>query len=492
MTGRQSEIRTQILDLAAEYCQEAFPPKGFVAGEDPIPVSGKSFDAAEMRLLVDSALDFWLTTGRFARQFEREFARWMGVRECSLVNSGSSANLLAISALTSPKLGERRLVPGDEVITLAAGFPTTVNPIIQNGLVPVFVDVTVPTYNVDVTQLQAALSTRTRAVMLAHTLGNPFDVAAVTAFTRKHNLWLIEDCCDAVGSTYAGRKAGTFGDLATTSFYPAHHITMGEGGAVLTHQPLLRTLVESFRDWGRDCWCQPGCDNTCGKRFDWQLGDLPCSYDHKYTYSHIGYNLKLTDMQAAVGVAQLDKLDGFVEARRRNFRMLRDGLRGVDDFFILPESTACGEPSWFGFPIAVRPGAPFTRNQVTAYLEERKIATRLLFGGNLTRQPAYRNSVYRITGSLANTDFAASRVFWIGLYPGITPAMAGYTLETLRSACTSLTSATSSHTIVTNPLACRDHLIHNNRGDSLLTQAPVSPRSSLREIRSGKDAQTGS
>jgi CDP-6-deoxy-D-xylo-4-hexulose-3-dehydrase len=431
MSDRTQELRAKILDLTGEYCAEKFAARAFVPGESSVPVSGKVFDATEMRMLVDAALDFWLTTGRFAERFEREFAHWFGVRECILTNSGSSANLLAVSALTSPRLGDRRLLPGDEVITVAAGFPTTVNPIIQNGLVPVFVDITLPTYNVDVAQLESALSTRTRALIFAHTLGNPFDLAAVTAFARRHGLWLIEDCCDAVGSLYQGRKVGTFGDLATVSFYPAHHITMGEGGAVLTNKPLLRTLVESFRDWGRDCWCAPGCDNTCGKRFDWQLGALPCGYDHKYTYSHIGYNLKLTDMQAAVGVAQLQKLDGFIEARRRNYEALRHGLRELEEFFILPEATYGTEPSWFGFPIAVRPDAPFTRNEVTALLEERKIATRLLFGGNLTRQPAYRDCGFRIAGSLKNTDFIMNQVFWIGLYPGIGPQILDYMLESL-------------------------------------------------------------
>jgi len=430
-----SDLREQILRLVAEYHAEAFAAKTFVSGESAVPVSGKVFDAAELQHLVDASLDFWLTTGRYAARFEKEFARWMGIRECLLVNSGSSANLCAVSALTSPKLGDRRLVPGDEVITVAAGFPTTVNPIIQNGLVPVFVDVTLPTYNVDVTQLEAALSPRTRALIIAHTLGNPFDIDAVTEFARRHKLWLIEDCCDAVGSTWRGRKVGSFGDFATTSFYPAHHITMGEGGAVLTNQPLLRTLAESFRDWGRDCWCQPGCDNTCGKRFDWQLGELPCGYDHKYTYSHIGYNLKLTDMQAAVGVAQLQKLDGFLAARRQNFARLREGLRPLEEFFILPEATEGADPAWFGFPIAVRPGAPFSRNQVTGFLEQRKIATRLLFGGNLTRQPAYQGQNFRTIGNLKNTDFVMDRVFWIGLYPGITPAMLDYTVETFHSLC---------------------------------------------------------
>jgi CDP-6-deoxy-D-xylo-4-hexulose-3-dehydrase len=433
VTQRKQELRRQILDLVGEYCAEAFPPRGFVPGESPVPISGKVFDAAEMRLLVDSSLDFWLTTGRFAAQFEKEFARWLGIRECVLVNSGSSANLVAVAALTSPKLGDRRLQPGDEVITLAAGFPTTVNPIIQHNLVPVFIDVTVPTYNVDATQLEAALSPRTRALFLAHTLGNPFDLDAVKAFAARHDLWLIEDICDAVGATYRGRKVGTFGDLATTSFYPAHHITMGEGGSVLMEQPLLRTLVESFRDWGRDCWCAPGKDNTCGKRFDWQLGELPCGYDHKYTYSHIGYNLKLTDMQAAVGVAQLQKLDGFIEARQRNFALLREGLRDLEEFFVLPEATAGAEPSWFGFPIAVRAGAPFTRHGAIHELEKRKIATRLLFGGNLVRQPAYQNVAYRIAGPLTNTDFVMDRVFWVGVYPGITPAMAEYVLDSFHA-----------------------------------------------------------
>jgi CDP-6-deoxy-D-xylo-4-hexulose-3-dehydrase len=433
VTERAQQLRSQILQLAAEYCGEAFAPRAFVAGETQVPVSGKVFDGAEMSSLVDSCLDFWLTTGRFADQFEREFARWMGVRECVLVNSGSSANLLAISALTSPKLGDKRLQPGDEVITLAAGFPTTVNPILQNNLVPVFIDVALATYNADVTQLEAALSPRTRAIFFAHTLGNPFDLDAVTAFARKHDLWLVEDCCDAVGAIYKGRKTGTFGDLATTSFYPAHHITMGEGGSVLTEKPLMRTLVESFRDWGRDCWCAPGKDNTCGKRFDWQLGDLPCGYDHKYTYSHIGYNLKMTDMQAAVGVAQMGKLEGFIAARRRNFQALHDGLRDLQDILLLPEATPGAEPSWFGFPVAVRADAPFTRNQIIRHMEERKVATRLLFGGNLVRQPAYQNAPHRIAVPLTNTDFVMNQVFWIGVFPGITPAMMDYMLETLHA-----------------------------------------------------------
>jgi CDP-4-dehydro-6-deoxyglucose reductase, E1 len=423
---RKQALRDQILDLVSEYYQAAFPARDFVPGRDSVPVSGRVFDAVDMRHLVDSGLDFWLTTGRFADRFEREFARYMGVREAILVNSGSSANLVALACLTSPKLGARRLRPGDEVITVAAGFPTTVNPIIQNGLVPVFVDVLIPTYNIDVSQLEAAWSEKTRAVMVAHTLGNPFDVAAVKEFVARHDLWLVEDCCDAVGATYQGQNAGTFGHLATASFYPAHHITMGEGGCVLTDSPMLRTLGESFRDWGRDCWCQPGKDNTCGKRFEWQLGGLSCGYDHKYTYSHIGYNLKLTDMQAAVGVSQLSKLPSFIEARRRNFRFLREKLSDLEEFFILPCPTPGSEPSWFGFPIAVRPGAPFDRNDAVRFLEDRKIATRLLFGGNLIRQPAYRDVPHRVVGELPNTDFVMERLFWVGTYPGITEFMLDY------------------------------------------------------------------
>lgn len=423
-------LRSQIVDLVRQYFSEAFAPHPFIPGKTIIPYAGRVFDEDELIQLVDASLDFWLTTGRFAEQFEREFARFFGLRHAILVNSGSSANLLALSALTSPQLGGRRLQPGDEVITAATGFPTTVNPIIQNQLVPVFVDVTIPTYNIDVTQLEAALSPKTRAVMSAHTLGNPFDLDAVLEFTRRHNLWLLEDCCDAVGAKYRGKLVGTFSDLATTSFYPAHHITMGEGGCVLTDQPALKKLVESFRDWGRDCWCEPGKENTCGKRFDWQLGGLPQGYDHKYIYSHIGYNLKLTDMQAAVGVAQLKKLPRFVEARRHNFQLLYDGLRDLEEYFILPQATAQSEPSWFGFPIALRPTAPFTRKQVVEFLESRKISTRLLFGGNLVRQPAYIQVPSRVVGNLENADFVMTNVFWVGVYPGLTPAMLEYILET--------------------------------------------------------------
>ena len=431
MSEKAAALRAQILSLVGEFWKEQFAEKPFVPGESPVPVSGRVFDASEIAKLVDSSLDFWLTTGRYAQEFEKRFARLYGLRGASLVNSGSSANLVALSCLTSPKLGDRRLKPGDEVITVAAGFPTTVNPIIQNGLIPVFVDVQIPTYNIDPAHLEAALSPKTRAVMIAHTLGNPFDLDAVTAFVKEHKLWLVEDCCDAVGATYRDRLVGTFGDLASVSFYPAHHITMGEGGAVLTNAPLLKTLLESFRDWGRDCWCDPGKDNTCGKRFDWQLGDLPCGYDHKYTYSHIGYNLKLTDMQAAVGVAQLDKLSGFVAARRRNFDYLHRGLQPLQDCLLLPEKTPHSEPSWFGFPIAVRENAPFRREQLTAFLDSRRIATRLLFGGNLIRQPAYKDANFRVVGDLARTDQVMRDVFWIGVYPGLTQPMLDYVIEAM-------------------------------------------------------------
>jgi CDP-6-deoxy-D-xylo-4-hexulose-3-dehydrase len=433
MNKKAERLRAKILKLTGEYHAEAFPAREFIPGVTPVPVSGKVFDAVEMQFLIDSGLDFWLTTGRFADQFQKEFSRWWGVRNTILVNSGSSANLVALSCLTSPQLGPKALKPGDEVITVAAGFPTTVNPILQNQLVPVFIDVQIPTYNVDVTQLEAALSPRTRAILLAHTLGNPFDLKTVSEFAKKHDLWLIEDCCDAAGARYDGQKVGTFGQLATVSFYPAHHITMGEGGAILTDKPKFKTLAESFRDWGRDCWCDPGQDNTCGKRFDWQLGDLPRGYDHKYSYSHIGYNLKATDMQAAVGLAQLPKLDGFIQRRRENFAYLHAGLADLREFFILPEATPESEPSWFGFPIAVRPGVPFDRNRTVQFLETHKIATRLLFGGNLVRQPAYKNAPKRVIGALENSDFVMHNVFWIGVYPGLTTPMLDYMLETFHA-----------------------------------------------------------
>lgn len=430
--NRADELRRQILQLVEEYSRAAFPAnRPFVGGETPVPVSGRVFDAADVQSLVDCSLDFWLTAGRFSDEFERRFARRLGVRFARLVNSGSSANLLAVSVLTSPTLGDRQLKPGDEVITVAAGFPTTVNPIIQNRAVPVFIDVQLGTYNADVAQLEEALSPRTKAIIFAHTLGNPFDLDSVGEFARKHNLWLIEDCCDALGSTYKDRNVGTFGDLATVSFYPAHHITMGEGGCVLTDSPQLNRLVESFRDWGRDCWCAPGKDNTCGKRFNWQLGTLPCGYDHKYTYSHIGYNLKVTDMQAAVGVSQLEKLNGYIARRRENFAVLKRGLESLQDVFLLPEATPGSNPSWFGFPLAVRPQSGLTRDQVTAHLESRKIGTRLLFGGNLAKQPAYRDIQYRVAGELMNTDYIMNNMFWIGVYPGLNNGMLQHMLDSL-------------------------------------------------------------
>ena len=431
MANRAAELRQKIMDLASEYFQEAFPVREFVPGESPVPVSGKVIDDGDLGLVIDSALDCWFTTGRFAEEFERKLARFVGVRGASLVNSGSSANLAAVSALTSPKLGDRRLKPGDEVITVAAGFPTTVNPILQNRLVPVFVDITVPTYEIDVSQLEAARSEKTRAVVIAHTLGNVFDLEAVTAFAKKYDLWLIEDCCDALGSTWKGRKVGTFGDIATVSFYPAHHITMGEGGAVLTDKPNLQVIIESFRDWGRDCWCDPGKENTCGKRFEWQLGSLPCGYDHKYIYSHIGYNLKATDMQAALGVSQISKLPEFIERRKENFRYLRAALAPCQDYLLLPESTPGADPAWFGFPIGVREGAPFRRDELTRALEAQKIATRLLFGGNLLRQPAYEGCECRVIGDLPGTEFAMNNVFWIGVYPGLTKQMLDFVAATV-------------------------------------------------------------
>ena len=430
MTEKATQLRQQILALTEEFYAEAFAAKEFVAGTSVVPVSGKVIDGKDVASVVDSALDAWFTTGRFAKEFERKLARFFGVRSASLVNSGSSANLVALSALTSPKLGERRLKPGDEVITVAAGFPTTVNPIFQNRLVPVFLDVTLPTYEIDVTKLEAARSEKTKAVMIAHTLGNVFNLDAITAFCKKYNLWLIEDCCDALGSTYKGQKVGTFGDIATVSFYPAHHITMGEGGAVLTDKPALQVLIDSFRDWGRDCWCEPGVDNTCGKRFEWQLGTLPCGYDHKYTYSHVGYNLKATDMQAALGLSQIEKLPHFIERRKENFAYLKNALKPLEDVLQLPVAGEHADPSWFGFPIGVKAGAPFTRDQLTKALEAKKIGTRLLFAGNLLRQPAYEGWEYRVVGELPNTDYVMNHVFWIGVYPGLTTPMLDFIAET--------------------------------------------------------------
>jgi CDP-4-dehydro-6-deoxyglucose reductase, E1 len=431
---RASQLRSEILEKVREYHEVAFQEPEFVPGESPLRYAGRVFDDEELVHLVDSSLDFWLTTGRYADAFEKRFRKLFGVRHALLTNSGSSANLLAASALTSPDLGDRRLVPGDEVITVACGFPTTVNPLIQNRLVQVFIDVDIPTYNADVSMLEEAVSSRTRAVMMAHTLGNPFDLGAVKAFCEKHDLFLVEDCCDAVGSTYDGRPVGSFGDLATVSFFPAHHITMGEGGCVLANKGRWKVIVESFRDWGRACWCAPGDENTCGKRFGHQLGELPFGYDHKYTYSHVGYNLKVTDMQAAVGVAQLDKIDDFIAARRRNYTWLREQLEDLHDVFVLPEATPNSEPSWFGFPIAIRERTGLDRRAMVDFIGSRKVATRQLFGGNLVRQPAYQDVEHRRIGSLHRSDFVMNQVFWVGVYPGLGESEIAYMAEVLHDA----------------------------------------------------------
>ena len=425
-------IRAEILEKVQQYFQAAYEDREFQPGEDSVPVSGRVFDHEEFVALVDSSLDFWLTTGRYAEQFEREFARWFGIRECVLVNSGSSANLVALATLTSHELGDRQLKPGDEVITAAAGFPTTVNPIVQLGMTPVFIDSELLTYNADLAHLEAALSPKTKAIIIAHTLGNPFDAQRVHDFAREHGLWMIEDTCDAVGARYNDKQVGTFGDLATVSFYPAHHLTMGEGGAVMMRSPKLRKIAESFRDWGRDCWCPPGKDNTCGKRFDWQLGELPHGYDHKYTYSHLGYNLKLTDMQAAIGVAQLRKIDGFIAKRRENAAILHDLLSKIP-WLELPGEHAGASSSWFGYPIRVAEDAPVTRDELTKILNERKVGTRLVFAGNLTKQPAYRDIAYRVVGSLDNADAIMNRVFWIGSYPGLGYEQLAYIAKTIES-----------------------------------------------------------
>ena len=410
--------RTAILELVRAYAEKKLSPTAFSAGNTAIPPSGKVLGAEELVNLVDASLDAWLTTGRFNDAFEKKLAACLGVAHVLTCNSGSSANLLALSALTSPLLGERALKPGDEVITAAAGFPTTVNPILQNGLIPVFVDSHIPTYNPLPEAIEAAISDKTRAIMIAHTLGNPFAAEEIRAIADRHNLWLIEDCCDALGSSYRGKTVGTFGHLATLSFYPAHHITMGEGGAVFTSDPLLKRIVESFRDWGRDCWCNPGCDNTCGKRFDWQLGELPAGYDHKYVYSHLGYNLKITDMQAAIGLAQLDRLESFIAARQNNFAFLSKRLADIAHL-TLPVATPDSAPSWFGFPITLAVDAPFKRVDLLRYLDQQKIGTRLLFAGNLTRQPYMANRHYRIANTLTNADRIMNQTFWVGLWPGL-------------------------------------------------------------------------
>lgn len=441
---RESELEREVLDRVRELValRQSRKPK-FVPGETPIAYAGRVYDGDDVASLVESSMEFWLTAGRFTREFETKLAAWYGLRHSSLVNSGSSANLVAFSALTSHTWGERRVSIGDEIITVAAGFPTTVFPMLQFGAVPVFLDVTLPTYNIDVSRLEEALSSRTRAVFVAHTLGNPFDLDAVTAFCKKHDLWLVEDNCDANGSLYRGQKTGTFGELSTLSFYPPHHITMGEGGAVLCNTALMTRVVNSFRDWGRDCWCDPGKDNTCGKRFGWQQGTLPAGYDHKYTFTHLGYNLKATDMQAAIGVSQLAKLDRFGAARRDNWTYFREALRDLEDELVLPEPTPQSDPSWFGFLMTVRPTARFTRDEIVQYLESRKIQTRMLFAGNLVRQPSIARWAeertrdgkppYRIVGELSNTDAIMNRSFWIGVYPGLTASMRDYVAETIRT-----------------------------------------------------------
>jgi CDP-6-deoxy-D-xylo-4-hexulose-3-dehydrase len=405
----------------------------FVPGETNIPVTGKVFGELELKAAVEASLDFWLTSGPYTEAFESRFAKTVGMRHAFMVNSGSSANLLALSSLTSPAHGERALKPGDEVITVAAGFPTTVTPILQNGLIPVYVDVQPETYVAIDEELEAAVSTKTKAIMMAHTLGNPFNLDFVQALAKKHNLWLIEDSCDALGGTYRGQKLGTFGDLSTFSFYPAHHITTGEGGAVLVKKVTHKRIVESFRDWGRDCWCAPGCDNTCLKRYDWKLGELPEGYDHKYTYSHLGYNLKSGDIQAAIGLAQLDRLESFIELRRRNWAYLLSAIKELEEFFILPKATENSDPSWFGFALTVKPNSPKTRNQIVKELNEKKIGTRLLFGGNLLRQPAFIGTPRRVVGDLANTDRIMNETFWIGVWPGLNISMLDYMVENLKA-----------------------------------------------------------
>lgn len=428
----KDQIRQEILSLVDKYAA-ADAPATFLPSVTTVPPSGKVIGAPELKNMVEASLDGWLTTGRFNDEFELRLRKYIGVEYLMTVNSGSSANLVAFSTLTSPQLGARAIQPGDEVIAVAAGFPTTLNPIVQFGAIPVFVDVSIPTYNIDVAQVEAAIGPQTKAIMIAHTLGNPFDLDAITAICKKHNLWLIEDCCDALGSTYKGKKVGTFGDIGTLSFYPAHHITMGEGGAVFTNNPQLKRIAESFRDWGRDCYCPPGKDNTCAKRFQWKLGELPQGYDHKYTYSHLGYNLKITDMQAACGLAQLDRLDGFIKVRKGNFAYLLNRLKSCEEFLILPEPTDGAEPAWFGFPITLREDANASRIDLLTYLDQHKIGTRLLFAGNLLRQPYMIGRNHRAVGALPNTDAIMNNTFWIGVFPGLTEPMLDHMVDKIET-----------------------------------------------------------
>lgn len=428
-------LREQIMALIGKYYETVHTPKTFVPGVTPVPVSGRVYAASDMCALMDATLDFWLTTGRFNDQFEAALKQFIGTRHVLTVNSGSSANLVAFASLTSHLLKDRALKAGDEIITAGTGFPTTLNPALTYGLIPVFVDVDIPTYNIDVTQIEASISPKTRAIMVAHTLGNPFDLDAVMAIAKKHNLFVVEDCCDALGATYHGKSIGTFGDIATLSFYPAHHITMGEGGAVFTSNSILKRAAESIRDWGRDCYCAPGKDNTCNKRFCWKLGDLPEGYDHKYIYSHLGYNLKITDMQAAVGLAQMQHLPEFIAARRRNFARLKAGLSDLQEIFILPEATPHSAPSWFGFTLTLRDEAPFTRDALVQYLNEQKIGTRFLFAGNLTRQPYMIGRPHRKIGGLENSDRIMNQTFWLGVFPGLGNAAIDYVIEQLHAYC---------------------------------------------------------
>lgn len=426
----EKQLRKEIFNKVKKVYKLKKAQEKFISGKTRINYGGRIYNEKEMINLVDASLDFWLTAGRYARQFEKEFAKFLGLKYCLLTNSGSSANLLAISALTSPKLGKKRLKPGDEVITTACGFPTTLNPIIQNNLIPVFIDVDLKSYNIQTEKIEKAISKKTKAIFVAHTLGNPVNLDKILAIVKKYNLWFIEDNCDSLGSKYKSGYTGAFGHISTCSFFPAHHITMGEGGAVLTNDPLLKKLIASFRDWGRDCWCEPGHNNTCKKRFSWQLGKLPFGYDHKYVYSHIGYNLKITDMQAAIGVAQLKKLPSFIKTRRENFASFYKFFKKYEKYFVLSQPEENSQPCWFGFPILVKRTAPFSRNKIVNYLEKNKIATRPLFAGNLTKQPAYKNIKYRICGSLENTDLVMNNFFWIGVYPGITKEKMNYIIWT--------------------------------------------------------------
>ena len=426
-------LRDQISVLVQQYADLALAPDSFFPGVTTIPPSGKLLDGAELKYMVEASLDGWLTTGRFNAEFEKMLAAFIGIKHLITVNSGSSANLVAFNTLTSPKLGDRAIKRGDEVIGVAAGFPTTVNPIVQFGAVPVFVDVDHLSHNIDASKIEAAISPKTKAIMLAHSLGNPFNLDVVTALCKKYNLWLVEDCCDALGTTYRGQMVGTFGDIATLSFYPAHHITMGEGGAVFTRHDELKTIAESFRDWGRDCYCPPGKDNTCGKRFCQQLGELPFGYDHKYTYSHLGYNLKITDMQAACGLAQLEKAPQFIQARKDNFAFLKERLKDCEEFVSLPEATEHSDPSWFGFPITLKESCPVTRLDLLTYLDQNKVGTRLLFAGNLTRQPYMTGANYRISGDLTNTDNVMNNTFWIGVQPALTKEMLEFAAQKIET-----------------------------------------------------------